>query len=307
MSERSTLQTHKTAMPSVTPAQGVSLQRACACGQQTGDEECTASKGKRLGTLQRAAVNSRTVGTVPPSVHDVLNSPGQPPDAATHSFMSSRFGHDFSQVRIHTDARAAESARAVNALAYTVGNNMVFGAGQFRPDSTAGKRLLAHELTHTIQQSDRIGLALANSSISEPGDTSKREADRVAERVIQNNIGSALTFLSSLTSAISGIAQPSHLQIQRKVSSDIEKISSDLSLGILDWAVTEAEVHEVLGLLKKDGKIIQWPADENLESSDGTKESERHWFVKEAIPVSPTKEEKTTTNKRAKNKGTKSR
>jgi hypothetical protein len=68
--------------------------------------------------------------------------------------MESRFNHDFSGVRVHTDNRADQSARAVNALAYTVGHDIVFSAGQYNPASTQGQRLMAHELTHVIQQSD---------------------------------------------------------------------------------------------------------------------------------------------------------
>jgi hypothetical protein len=89
---------------------------------------------------------------VPPIVHDVLRSTGQPLDAATRAFMEPRFDHDFSQVRVHTDARAAESARAVDALAYTVGRGVVFGAGRYAPETQIGKVLLAHELTHIVQQ-----------------------------------------------------------------------------------------------------------------------------------------------------------
>jgi len=66
--------------------------------------------------------------------------------------MEPRFGHDFSQVRVHTNAKVAESARAVNALAYTVGRDVVFGVGQYAPTTSAGQRLLAHELTHVVQQ-----------------------------------------------------------------------------------------------------------------------------------------------------------
>jgi hypothetical protein len=79
-----------------------------------------------------------------------LRGGGQPLDAATRAFMEPRFGHDFSQVRVHTDEQSAQS---INAVAYTVGNNIIFGAGQYAPDATIGRRLLAHELTHTIQQS----------------------------------------------------------------------------------------------------------------------------------------------------------
>lgn len=88
----------------------------------------------------------------PPIVGDVIGSAGSPLDPDARTFMESRFGHDFSQVRVHDDARAAESARAVNAEAYTVGNNLVFGAGRYAPSSSGGRHLLAHELTHVIQQ-----------------------------------------------------------------------------------------------------------------------------------------------------------
>ncbi len=103
-------------------------------------------------TLQRVAISAAPAHSVPPIVHDVLRSPGQSLDSGTRSFMESRFGHDFSGVRIHTDGQAAASARAVNALAYTVGRDVVFGSGQYLPGTMAGKRLLAHELTHVVQQ-----------------------------------------------------------------------------------------------------------------------------------------------------------
>jgi len=67
--------------------------------------------------------------------------------------MGARFGHDFSKVRVHIDAQAAESATAVNARAYTVGRDMVFSAGQYAPNTSAGRKLLAHELAHVVQQS----------------------------------------------------------------------------------------------------------------------------------------------------------
>jgi len=78
--------------------------------------------------------------------------PGEPLEAGTQAFMGSRFDCDFSQVRVHADSRAAESARSVNALAYTVGKDVVFGAGQYAPTTLSGQQLLAHELTHVVQQ-----------------------------------------------------------------------------------------------------------------------------------------------------------
>jgi hypothetical protein len=88
--------------------------------------------------------------------HAVLSglnqSPGVPISTSARAFLEPRFGHDFSEVRVHTDSAAAQSARAVNALAYTVGRDIVFAAGQYRPATAQGLRLLGHELVHTLQQ-----------------------------------------------------------------------------------------------------------------------------------------------------------
>src|SRR5258708_26444897 len=138
---------------SFTPMQTGFLQRQCACDQHTiSGGECAECRQKREGTMQRAAVTAEPVNAVPPIVHDVLSSSGRPLDAPTRAFMEPRFGYDFSQVRVHTDARAAESAQAVNALAYTVGRNVVFGEGQYELGTSERRRLLAHELTHVGQQ-----------------------------------------------------------------------------------------------------------------------------------------------------------
>ena len=106
--------------------------------------------------VQRRATGGGTgVLEAPPIVHDVLHSPGHPLDAATRAFFELRFGHDFSRVRIHADEKAAQSARVIHARAYTVGQRVVFAEGQYRPTTEGGASLLAHELTHTIQQAPR--------------------------------------------------------------------------------------------------------------------------------------------------------
>ena len=87
-----------------------------------------------------------------PLIQSVLSSSGQPLDAATRSFMEPRFGQDFSGVGVHTDGQAAESARALQAKAYTYGSDIVFDSGEYSPDTHEGKMLLAHELTHVVQQ-----------------------------------------------------------------------------------------------------------------------------------------------------------
>lgn len=93
------------------------------------------------------------VSKAPASVRAVASSPGQPLAADTRAFFEPRFGWDFSSVRVHADRPADESARAVNAVAYTVGRDIVFAAGQFSPGTREGQQLLAHELTHVVQQS----------------------------------------------------------------------------------------------------------------------------------------------------------
>jgi hypothetical protein len=95
----------------------------------------------------------------PASVDQALASPGAPLEPALRQDMEQRFGHDFARVRVHTDGRAAESARAVNALAYTVGRDIVFGEGQYAPKSQRGRELIVHELAHTIQQRGTTGFS----------------------------------------------------------------------------------------------------------------------------------------------------
>lgn len=88
----------------------------------------------------------------------VIGSPGRPLPTATLHRMSRRFGHDFSQVRVHCDAAAADSARALDARAYTVARDVVFGPGEFAPESNRGRALLAHELTHVVQQGGALSV-----------------------------------------------------------------------------------------------------------------------------------------------------
>lgn len=125
------------------------VQRKCSC-DATGGEPCECEQGSPL--VQRRAISSAEVDSVPRSVPQVLRSSGRPLDGSTRSFMEGRFGMDLSAVRVHTSDEAATSARSINAHAYTLGNNVVFGASQYQPDTATGRRLLAHELTHVMQQ-----------------------------------------------------------------------------------------------------------------------------------------------------------
>ncbi len=168
------------------------LQRRCACGNHAMSGDCAECSNEKQ-TLQRAALaphgrRSKGEGEVPPIVHDVLHSPGQPLDVAIRAFMEPRFGHDFSWVRVHTDTAAAESARAVHALAYTVGRDVVFGVGQYAPFTHAGQKLIAHEMTHVLQQRDATSGSPLSSSVQlgPREDASEREAQAAADLVISS-------------------------------------------------------------------------------------------------------------------------
>lgn len=171
---RRRLQTDLSRRTSVTTRQP---RHRCACGRAAGlDGECEACREKRL---QRRAAEKTEGPAVPPSVQEALALPGQPLDPATRAFMEPRFGHDFSRVRVHTDSMAVASAGAVNALAYTVGRDVVFGVGQYAPATEEGKRLLAHELSHVVQQS---GAAHGNRQASEA--EAETEAEEKSRRML---------------------------------------------------------------------------------------------------------------------------
>ncbi len=133
---------------------------------------------KRCACGSCAQCANQAVDAVPASVHATLRSGGHALDLATRDFFAARMGQDFSGVRVHTGALAAQSARDVQARAYTVGRELVFGAGQYDPHSARGRQLLAHELAHVAQPR-----ASGAAALSQPGDASEREAERAAEVV----------------------------------------------------------------------------------------------------------------------------
>jgi hypothetical protein len=121
--------------------------------------------------LMRSAAGEAASSTAPPVVRDTLRESGQPLDRDTRSFMEERFGYDFGRVRIHNDAQAAESARAVNAHAYTVGAQIAFDSARYSPTTPEGRRLLAHELAHVIQQGcAKLKSGEARSGVSQAGE-----------------------------------------------------------------------------------------------------------------------------------------
>jgi hypothetical protein len=158
-------------------------------------------------------VSVRTSGLDGPTssiVHEVLSSPGEPLVGPSRSFFESRFGHDFSRVRLHNDAKAAESARAVNARAYTVGRNIVFGSGALAPERPDGRELLAHELVHTLQQNNGPTGLTADLKVNHPDDGFEQEAGRVARRIVPPR--------SRVSVPLGNIAKVSRPAVQREIA-----------------------------------------------------------------------------------------
>lgn len=165
---------------------GSTLQRKCACGgSASGDcDECRKREQEvpSTGPIQRRANgngHSHPSAEAPPIVHDALRSSGEPLDASVRTLMEGSFGRDFGDVRVHTDPLAADSAQAVQANAYTAGQHIVFDAGRYAPESVSGRRLLAHELTHVLQQNSQVPGPIRRDFNSDfAGRTQTRVADQ---------------------------------------------------------------------------------------------------------------------------------
>ena len=132
------------------------LPRSCACGGSMGpDGACAACRAKRLARQARSSAGGQR--QAPAVVHEVLRRPGRALQPGIRAFHEQRLGHDLGAVRVHDDAKAAASADAVDAEAYTVASDVVFAAGRYLPHSPAGARLLAHELAHVVQHDGGAG------------------------------------------------------------------------------------------------------------------------------------------------------
>ncbi|VVB53812.1 Uncharacterised protein [uncultured archaeon] len=207
MSMQMQAQVKPTSASGSTPVRTGLLQRKCARSAMAGGECEERSKKKQLGLQTKLKVNEpgdtyeqeadriadqmmatpahqavsgalpriqhlarQPTGLIEASVDHALASPGRPLEPVLRQDMEPRFGHDFSQVRVHADAKAAESAQAVDAMAYTVGDDVVFGAGQYAPETSKGHKLIVHELTHTIQQK-AAGMERSHTIMRQPSNS----------------------------------------------------------------------------------------------------------------------------------------
>ena len=187
------------------PTSRVVPRKACGCGGAIGDQcsDCAASEP----VVQRCSTGAEpSPDAVASAVASGLASPAFPLDDAVRSELEPRFGHDLGAVRLHSGAQAAASARAVGALAYTVGRDIVFAPGRHAPHTAAGRRLLAHELAHVVQQSASAGsIARSSTAIAPASGLHERQADAAADAAVA---GGRVPALAPLRSGVQRRAAP---------------------------------------------------------------------------------------------------
>lgn len=163
-----------------------------AAAQVLGGAGKASVQGSTLPRLSRVASGTATRALAPASVSRTLQDSGEPLSSATRAFFEPRFGHDFAQVRVHRDNAAASSARDVAAHAYTVGQHVVFAQGRYAPESHSGRALLAHELTHVVQQGAAdVGNRLVQRTGDGSGDAPPQAAPLQESKQESKQAGSA--------------------------------------------------------------------------------------------------------------------
>lgn len=282
--------------PGASPAsqgRGGILQRKCACGTPTpGGATCRRCRKQVLQRRTASGAEPGTAGTQAPSVvYAALGRSGRPLEAPLRPWLEARFQHDFSGVRLHTDGTAAASAQAVGALAYTVGQDVVFGAGAYAPHTPQGLHLLAHELTHVVQQSRQPAPSGEGLAIEPESTAAEAEADRMATAVLtpgpvaaapsprpfglRRSTGWALfgavvgAAAGALLGALAGPAgaivgglagaalgawiggSSSRSKKDDKEGTPLARIHRLLSTGVFDWVVTDEEALQALGILQE--------------------------------------------------------
>lgn len=230
-------------------------------------------EGGRERLQAKAARAADTAGAeAPSSVNEALRSPGRPLDSNTRDFMEPRFGHDFGRVRVHTDHTAADSAERLSARAYTVGADIVFGRGQFSPETNEGRRLLAHELTHVIQQGGGAWPASGASAPyiarqPTPGATTTGEAEEEEEEEAQEPED---PMAGSLVTRIVISLARGRVGFQTAVGTILGNVSTDLKPGS----------YELKAEPDKQRWVIQKPETKAGFRFDVTLENANPWTLK---------------------------
>jgi Domain of unknown function (DUF4157) len=177
------------------------------------------------------------------SVLEMLQSDGEPLERLARANMEARFGQDFSQVRVHADGRAAASANAIHANAYTVRDHVAFASGQYAPGTEAGRRLLSHELTHVVQQrsAGAIGIQGGDFAVSEPSDAAEQTAERISsgQTDARAAIGSAVSIAGPMVQRQR--AKPTHTPAPAATPAERQLTADEAWLFAENRLVTELE------------------------------------------------------------------
>lgn len=176
------------------------IQRKSNSGQQTLNSDKNVPSTQKKQGLQSMTRNQVDNINVPSVVKDVISSEGKTLDTNTRAYMGSHFGHDFSQVRVHTDTKAAGSSETVNARAYTVGNHIVFNTSEYKPGTLVGDALIAHELAHVVQQQG----ASYSSAPMQKGET---EHSVLEEDADISAVGTVVSLWGGAKAGLTNIAQ----------------------------------------------------------------------------------------------------
>jgi outer membrane protein OmpA-like peptidoglycan-associated protein len=211
----------------------VQISRKCAACEEEGKLQ-----KKETETVQASG------GEAPARVHEVLHSPGQPLDAATRAYFEPRFGRDFSRVRVHADAAAGHSAREINAHAYTVGHNVVFGVGRFAPATHEGRRLIAHELTHVVQQSGLGHAARQPTRISNAHDADARAKVAATCVLPMRSTESTLAVQRQPAPPTPKLTRAEEVRLSFTSPGEIEFVPNPPTLSLYNFAINDAVLKE---------------------------------------------------------------
>ena len=236
------------------------IQRKCNCEGGASCPACEEEQATQTKGIHRKASSSSSGGdsSVP---SDLLRSvgPGQPLDASTRGFMESRFGYDFGSVRIHTGDDAAQSARSIQARAYTLHRDVVFDSGAYAPNSAEGRKLLAHELTHVVQQSRSAN----GNRLQRAADTTQTQQPPAQQQQQQQQ--SQQGFFSKIGHGIATAATA--------VWHGIE------TAGKAVWSGIKAIGHGIATVAEAAWKGIKWLGNQLVDKVAGVFERVMHWIT----------------------------
>ena len=237
---------------------GIPVQRCCSECEEEVHRQPMEEEEEEEESLQAKKIPGQTP-KVTSDLHERINSirgGGQPLLASTRAFMEPRFGHDFSQVRIHTDVQAAETAQALHAKAYTMGREIVFRAGQYAPGTEEGRRLLAHELTHVVQQTSSRSKPVEISSRHRPHESEAEKFTSSTSRDRATNFGSNLSSpLLQRKEESFKLSEPTELKLpSRQQSTLLPSDERPINIGV--EGITQSFVKQMLA--EEEKPVRQW-------------------------------------------------